>query len=273
MDGVRNLEPVPDPSVGDWIGRRLAGLDGTVVSVVPRDFDAYARVLHPVECYQQPWLRWADVCRITGRVPHALMQWTAISRSTAGPVNDLTAVPDEPWRDGGGPDEGNLAPPALAALLDVLAAFTGAQGCHHALWEGWGWVDGKGVAPLVVGWTGGPPPPIPEVTPGVPPEVWALPRLRLPDRDHLLFRGPLHAALDMGWRWPPDSFRPQSPSLLWPADCSWCVGTEIDFDSTLVGGSADLIDAVLAAPDLEAWPVQPADSLRLDADHLNAPTP
>jgi hypothetical protein len=64
-------------------------------------------------------------------------------------------------------------------------------------------------------------------------------------------------------------FVPQSPNLLWPVDPSWCVATEIDFDSTLVGGSARLIEAVLADPRLEALPVRPDDSLQADADTVN----
>ncbi|HEU4420989.1 MAG TPA: hypothetical protein VFR67_00430, partial [Pilimelia sp.] len=94
-------------------------------------------------------------------------------------------------------------------------------------------------------------------------------RLRLPDRSYLLFRGPLRAALEMGWRDSVMGFDPQSPSLLWPADRSWCVGTEIDFDSTLVGGSTDLVDAVLAAPGLEVWPVNPDDDLTAVGDRIN----
>jgi hypothetical protein len=64
-------------------------------------------------------------------------------------------------------------------------------------------------------------------------------------------------------------FQPQSPSLLWPTDHSWCIGTEIDFDSTLVGGSADVIAAVRAAPGLDAWPVEPDDDLTAIGDRLN----
>ncbi len=65
-------------------------------------------------------------------------------------------------------------------------------------------------------------------------------------------------------------FDPQSPSLLWPQDRSWCLATEIDFDSTLVAGSQDLVETILAAPGLEAWPVQEADDLTASADLLNA---
>lgn len=60
-----------------------------------------------------------------------------------------------------------------------------------------------------------------------------------------------------------------SPSLFWPSDRSWLVASEVDFDSTLVGGSADLIEAIVGSPDLEAWRVEPDDSLTCDADKIN----
>jgi hypothetical protein len=47
------------------------------------------------------------------------------------------------------------------------------------------------------------------------------------------------------------------------------VATEIDFDSTLIGGSRRLIDAVLACAGLEAWPISAGDSLACDADVPN----
>ncbi|MBE1564170.1 hypothetical protein [Nonomuraea africana] len=264
---MNGLEPTADVSVGDWIAEGLGGPLGTVGSVVPRGFAAYARILHPVEFDddERPPVTWAEVCMLTGRVPHALMQWAAVVTPAAGAA--VVAGPSGIWEDGD-VRVGDLAPAALGALIDVLEPATGEQDCFHALWEGWGWVDGSGVAIFSVSDDGrverGPAP-----EPGVPAEVWALPRLRLPDRDYLLFRGPLRAALDMGWQGSPLGFEPQSPSLLWPADRSWCVGTEIDFDSTLVGGSADLIAAVLAAPDLEAWPVEPDDDLSASGDLIN----
>jgi hypothetical protein len=54
---------------------------------------------------------------------------------------------------------------------------------------------------------------------------------------------------------------------------SWCVVSEIDFDSTLVGGQNDLIDKVLRCDDLEAWSVGPLDSLACDGDMINQPRP
>ncbi|GAA2663921.1 hypothetical protein [Nonomuraea recticatena] len=133
MDG---LEPVADVSAGDWMADRLGGPLGSVGSVVPGGFAAYARVLHPVEFDDdRPPLTWARVAGLTGRVPHALMQWAAVASPARGAAT---------W-DEGDVRVGNLAPAALAALIDVLAPVTGEQDCFHALWEGWGWVDGRGV--------------------------------------------------------------------------------------------------------------------------------
>jgi len=93
--------------------------------------------------------------------------------------------------------------------------------------------------------------------------------VHLPHRDYLLLAGPLLAALCMGWHVRPDGFEAQSPNLFWPADRAWCVASEIDFDSTLVGGTAELADAILAAPALDAWAVGPDDALTFDADRIN----
>jgi hypothetical protein len=39
----------------------------------------------------------------------------------------------------------------------------------------------------------------------------------------------------------------------------WYVATEADFDSTLIAGDIDLIDAVVGAGDLDATPIEPGD--------------
>ena len=63
--------------------------------------------------------------------------------------------------------------------------------------------------------------------------------------------------------------RRAAPNLIWPADQSWLVVSEVDFDSTLVGGSAALIEAIVASPKLEAWQVDPTTSLAEGADKIN----
>ncbi len=63
----------------------------------------------------------------------------------------------------------------------------------------------------------------------------------------------------------------RSPQLTWPSDHAWCVATEVDFDSTLVGGSHDLITAVVADRALEALPIDPDGRLTSDTDTINDP--
>jgi hypothetical protein len=64
----------------------------------------------------------------------------------------------------------------------------------------------------------------------------------------------------------------EAPNLIWPADHAWLLVSEVDFDSTLVGGSVELIQAIVESPALEAWAVEPTTSLAADADKINAPS-
>jgi hypothetical protein len=133
----------------------------------------------------------------------------------------------------------------------VLAGFTRGW-CFFALWEGFGWMYGS----ASIGFTEGR-----RVPPAFAPDVMSGPRLRLPGRDYLLFRGQLADLLHLGWTYPGGTHDLQSPNLMWPADKSWFVATEIDFDSTLVGGSEELVESVLAADGLEAFQVDVSDRL------------
>jgi hypothetical protein len=49
----------------------------------------------------------------------------------------------------------------------------------------------------------------------------------------------------------------------------WFLASAIDFDSTLIGGWSDLIDALLGSADLDCGAISPTDSLRHDADSIN----
>lgn len=234
-----------DVEVGAWIGQRFDGPIGCVGSVVPRGFAAYARVLHPVVTGDGSRLRWIDVAHDTGRRLHPLAQWNAIAVPPGTPV-ELFAH----WHDVA-PCTGNLGRATLDTLLGLLDGPE--TPCFFALWEGFGWIHGTG---------GNDPPELPR-------EVIDGPRLQLPGRDHIIFSGPLREAVRIGFTWSWGGVGTQSPTLFWAADRSWCVASEIDFDATLVGGGAELIDAVLRSPDLEAWPVRPDDSLSHDGDAIN----
>lgn len=120
------------------------------------------------------------------------------------------------------------------------------------------------------------------------------PLLELPyDRSHIVLAGPLSAVDQIMYDWSradsimmtqvarhgevlapereSSSFlQREAPNLIWPGDHSWFVASEVDFDSTLVGGSAVLINAIIESSKLEARRIRPTDSLADDADTVNA---
>ena len=223
--------------------RWLTGLNlwaaGWVPGWVGDGFERYARIFHPLgEDADSP--RWSDIARQHGRTVEATTTWSQVT----GEISSGRSYPGEPLF-------GDLAPVALRPLCQNLAEFTATpQRCWFALWEGWGWLHPGGTGVLSAGRGFVPPEPEPA------PADWQLDQttatFTIPGRRYLLFEGSLESALEMGgWRtrsWP----QPQSPSLFWPHDHAWCVATEVDADFTLVGGSNDLIAAILADTRLES---------------------
>jgi hypothetical protein len=197
---------------------------------------------------------------------HPLVQWHRLVGT-----DDYLNPRGGDW-GGGDPRRGHLVPETLTVLVDVLSRHTTTpDACWFGLWEGWGWVDARpGSVAVLFAWPGEDPPPTPTpMPPAFTDDVLSWPRVQTPGRDFLLLRGPLASARFIGHQVTPDWLDEQSPQLIWPDERTWCVGSEIDFDSTVVGGSTELIDELLATDGLEAWPVRPEDSITADADLLN----
>jgi hypothetical protein len=233
-----------DRSPAAWIAPRLGGRFGAVARFVPRGYSAYVRVCHAATDQDGRRVTWSEVAESTGRQAHPLMQWHSLVGS-ADPLD----VTSSSWR-GSNPQRGNLEPDVLAALCGLLGDHTSKpDDCFFCLWDGYGWIDR---APKTL-------------PPAFSPAELSRPRVELPGRSYLLLAGPVTAA---GRIAPQSSFR-QSPNLFWPADHTWCVATELDFDSTLLGGTTDLIETILDTSILDAWPIGPDDSLAADADLIN----
>lgn len=256
-----------DASPGDWIAPRLHGKFGAVTLVVPSGFAAYVRICHPARDSHGKIARWSEVAQVTGRTAHSLMQWHALVGSP-----DSDKFKGSLW-DGEAPDRGNLALPQLEELCKLLGWHTtDANRCFLGLWTGWAWVEGSGlvIMRMQLGTNHIRVEDSPEsVDPAFSVEELHRARLKLPDRDYVLLAGPLSGATSIRDADCPKLSMSQSPNLFWPADHNWFVASEIDFDSTLVGGSVDLTQSILAAPGLDAWPVGPDDSLAFDADKIN----
>ena len=251
---------VTDLGEAEWIRRRVTGPLGHADGTVPTIYGTYARILHPVGDGPNRSTTWADVAQVTGRRVHPTVQWHALISAPDPARRDAPL-----WHDTS-PELGNLSLKPLLALCDILSRHTATpQDCFFALWEGWGWVRG-GRAFVRFTADDGPGEPVPSAFTAA--EV-AAPRLHLPYRDYLVLRGPLSAMTELVQYAGPETWVTQSPSLFWPVDRSWCVATEIDFDSTLVGGSDAAIADVLAHPVLEAWALGGHESLMPFADEIN----
>jgi hypothetical protein len=239
-----SLTVIDGEQAGAWIAPRLQGEFGAVTLQVPSGYAAYVRVCHPATDPCGEPVTWADVAAATGRVAHPLMQWHVLVGS-----RDYLNFKGSLW-PGGDPDRGDLAPEPLERLCRVLRRHTtDADRCFFGVWEGWSGVHDGGLA-----FSG---------------EELTRRRLLLPHREYVVLAGPLSAVGEIGDPAGVNGFEPCSPNLIWPADRAWFVASEIDFDSTLIGGTADLIKEILDTPELDAWPVSPEDSLAYDADLIN----
>jgi hypothetical protein len=253
----------------NWIVERIHPFGQDVGSIVPEGFDAYAHVFHPA---WRGWpdreqVRWTEIAESTGRVFHAGAQWPHIAfpDGIEGSNELQDPPPDAPWDDS--PKEGSLDFEVAGRLVSILSPHTSTpHRCFFAVWDGWGDLRG---------------------------DARAAPYFELPHRGYFLFEGSIDAATETFSSFEQDSpsavaltpisrapvvaseiQRPswshyRSAALWWPQDGAWCVATEVDFESTYIGGPRDCIDAVLADPSLEAMTIDIGHGIGWESDTLN----
>ena len=246
-EGIR----IPDDaSSASWIEPELHEVFGAVCSVVPARYPAYARIFHPGYSSGGDPVSWGSVARTTGRTMHPLAQWHALIGSP-----DPDDLSDSRW-SGGQPDRGALPQQVWTSLRHIIGREMHlSEECLGALWTGWGTFSAW-LAQLATGFPGSA-------------ENVGLPWLSLPPfagRDYLLIRTGLENVERVVEIEPVERL----PSMIWPEGRSWFLATDIDFDSTLVGGSEKLIHAIVSGSDIEAWQVNSGDSLASDGDVINA---
>ncbi|MGC2662283.1 MAG: hypothetical protein WA324_30335 [Bryobacteraceae bacterium] len=261
------LRPSTQIVAAEWLAPRLRSFGSAVAAVVPDDFPAYVRILHPARGVKDEPITWAEVAARSGSTMHRLVQFHAIARSDPFGSGRPSPFGIEP------PDSGNLPANLLISLCAVLPEHTSTEdSCWFCLWDGYGWIYGNPAVSAIVSTpledTSGIAGPV-SIPPGLPSEVLQGNKVTLPHRNYFLFNGPLRAAGELGCTTPWGSFDPQSPNLFWPQDHAWCVATEIDLFCTFIGGSEKLAEALLVDSRFEAWRVFPGDPITWDSDDIN----
>lgn len=239
---------------------------------------------------------WTSAADVFGTTMHPLAQWHRLLRNS----RDLDSRIAADGREFTGPVEGQMSASMLAAMTSDLVAHTSTPDAGFvAVWEGWGGLlgghggNGRGFITL-------------SDTPSRVPAWWNNARanfenpfrkakwhsgilsdeisqgarLELPGRGHVLFSAAPTAFTDPDWilhvPWrdreaEERGFAPDAshPSILWPADRAWVMVSEIDYDSTIVAGSAELVRALCDDLSLEALPIPEGSALHGDADEIN----
>lgn len=166
---------VPDLEQGEWLRPLEAERFGSILSIVPRGFEAYARVFHPVDrdrpretgtwqgldeatyfdgvgdiaaLLEMERTTWGNAAASFGTTMHPEAQYARLVRRDHG--SSQRAIGADGWRYGD-PREGCLDATSLTAASVVLARHTAtpADGIA-AVWDGWGGlVSSAGVAYLV----------------------------------------------------------------------------------------------------------------------------
>ena len=215
------LRPVADTSQINWLLQHSTSRPPTAKSHVSSAFPAYARVLNPANGFDGGPVRWSRMGREVAVEITAETQWSELA----------AVIPDDGELVNLDAPEWSPDPPLARALTSVLERHTeDPTRCYFLVWEGYAGAEDQFV--------------------GLGARTIAM----SPIRSFLLLTGTLQDACE-----PFLEGDNRLPNRWWPAGREWCVGNEIYTRSVFVGGSEDCIAAVLAHPDLEAYPAS-ADS-------------
>lgn len=223
-------KPSNESPQAEWVMGSLYPFESYIAgSVIPRGFEAYARILHPA-LKGSEYVTWSDIAAWAGRVVHPDMQFEAI----ATPAKGYGKAP-KPW-DGCVPF--HMPEAHVHLLANVLDGFTSTpEQVWYLVWEG----NGAGLY-----------------------ETQHL-IAEKSQRRYYLNRASLEAFKKPRRL----NTHNEPPEYWFPEDRSWCVATDMDIFWTYVGGSRECIDAILNCKALEAVPAALDQGLAIHSDPIN----
>jgi len=227
----------------------------TAASQLPGAFESYARLFHPAVDFDGRPVRWAAIAAARSARLHPAAQFANLAAIDESGF----ALAEDAW-EGDPPRTDGLPLGDLAGLADVIAEQTRAQRVYLALWTGYAFAAGENDGAKVA------------LTRAEREDV-----LTLGDggyQDFWVFSGTPADLRNPVWAESERSSERRAPDMAWPEDRSWFISTELYEDSTVIGGSAGLIAAVVSAATgddarFEALAVDPATRLDEHGDILN----
>ena len=244
----KELTLLLDATPGRWVEEALGSRFARVEALVPRVYDAYARLLHPALTHEDRHVRWSTVAEWSGKTYHNLMSFEGISVPKPG-----YGFAKQPWAYE--PAEDMIEPEDIVELSGFLSDYTGTPDQYYfAVWDGYGSFS-AGASALMT--TSGGIPLLPPV------DVERAKRIKGVGREYLLYSGP--PSFNDFFDFP----GLDGPNIWWPADRSWCVSTDIDLDSTYIGASEDCIERLLSHPSLEVLRTTSDAPVYMAADTIN----
>lgn len=220
-----------------------------VSSLVPVGYGSYTRILHPAENQGGREVTWREVAAEHGG--------TCVPTSSFSAAMGMNARSSD-WA-GLEPEVGKLPLVQLRRLMSTLADLSSStQRCWSAVWDGYG---------------------------VLPERIRRHVALRRPGRAYIVFQTALMDVAALSYELANDDLPPslgwdgaetvrvgddvqvrrltaQSPNVWWSSDGTWWIATEVDADSTIVGGPVNLGRALRATASLECLPLTVNDELQ-----------
>ncbi|HTZ88347.1 MAG TPA: hypothetical protein VMB05_16910 [Solirubrobacteraceae bacterium] len=261
------LSGAPNINSAAWIPIAVRDFDHTVGSIVPPAFEAYARVFHPAarrEGKREVPVSWTEVAAANERKMHPAAEWGSITGSWK---YQYRSTQPGLWEQA--PSTGELPREVASRLVSILVAHT--RDPDHGYFGVW---DGREAGEAIFLFKEGTPEDAKQrARDEHAAEVAAWRELlesgasfTASDRTMHLLQGPLPAIDEF---YEGSGLLRDPPSLWWPGDNAWCVGTDIDLMTTYIGGSREAVEALLGDEKLEVLAVPDDQRITWDADTVN----
>lgn len=245
---------------GQWVASACASADPTtVVAQVPVGYERYVRILHPALDEDDQLVSWATAAHSRNHIITA----ADLFETVAGLDAQGNPTAEDSWVDTDLPLD-QLPEGQWQSLVKTLTGTDAADQRYVAgLWAGYAFIEGGERIQIDLE-------PDPELTeeenqqafeaalalaqqPAFGAEVLESAPLELGGgyRNYHLFEVDKEFLARPVWARTSDGEQTQRPALTFATDHRWMLSTEPFDDCTILGGPADLIEAVLANPDLE----------------------